>query len=210
MVPGVPRRVDEFELATPKAQAQAIPRLDHARFVDRRDLSVHAHQRFGAVDGFGAGDQFRRIDHVPRTPRVHHHLRFGQGAHQHAGTAGVVQVHMGGQYVAHPLRGDAARLQQRKQARHTMRGTRFDEGVLAVALDQIAAGQPAPLLEGVDAQNSMVQYFDWRDCRRRLRVHPRCSLHRRFPRRRLAPTTRQRCAVDRNDSKDSGVAALRG
>ena len=48
-----------------------------------------------AIHGAGTGPQQRRVDHVAGTAGMHHQLRVRQLRDQLAGTAGMIQMHVG-------------------------------------------------------------------------------------------------------------------
>jgi hypothetical protein len=85
-------RIDEFE--RPRAKLQSLPVLgDQHPLGGRRAIARRtARDRWLRVHLDGAGDQFRRVDHVRCAARVQHCLGVWQRLKQLAGAAGVIEV----------------------------------------------------------------------------------------------------------------------
>ena len=62
------------------------------RCIDRLNVAVHRARLLNAVNGLGALDQFRRINHVRRASWMHYAASVGQCLHQKARTARMVKM----------------------------------------------------------------------------------------------------------------------
>ena len=89
--------------------------------------------------------------------RMHDQLRLRQLFHQQAHAAGVIQMHVGGNHVAHLFSRVAPLLQQGQQPRHPRCRARFHEGQFTIPFDQIAGSQFRAHLQGVDATDAVAQ-----------------------------------------------------
>jgi hypothetical protein len=87
--------VDEFEHPAAERHRHAVGRGLHPLGIDADQLAIRAVHLGLAVDHECASVESARVDHVAGTAWVHQHARPGQGLHQGAGAAGMVQVHMG-------------------------------------------------------------------------------------------------------------------
>ena len=159
VVAGVARRVHAAQRAPAQVEDFAIGHAVQARFGNGHQRPVVAVVVL-PVDRAGAGLQPGRIDHVPRTVRMHGEGGVGQLAHQRPGAAGVVQVHVGGDHPVDVGRLQAVRLQRRQQARHALAGPGVDER-RAPALDhQVGGTEPRPHVSGVDGDDAVLGRHD--------------------------------------------------
>jgi len=124
------------------------------------ELAVAALHLLFAVDGQRAQPERLRVDHMAQAARVDQGLGLGQGLHQQADAAGMVQVDMGGNDPVHGVARQAQRVQRRQQARHGMVGAGVDEGGAAVLHHQIGGVEARALKAGVDGVDAVAEVFD--------------------------------------------------
>lgn len=150
------RRVDEFEQPAVEIEHETVVRFDHPRRVNRQDVAVHVGHRLFAIDGGGAGDQFRRVDHVACAARVHHQFGVREGAHHGARPARVIQVHVRQDDVAQRFRRDALLRQRRLHVTQRMAGAAIDQCRLIARTDEVDGRHAVADQVGVDGRNVVV------------------------------------------------------
>ena len=157
VVVGVAGGFDEMQFLAAQLKAIALVQCP-AAFRRRRfePAEEFTESRF-AIDGHGALLQSFGIDQVRQSLVVRGEGGLGAVGEQSAGTAGVVEVHVGGQDVTHLPGGEAEPCQDIQQPGHAVARAAVDEGQLITVTDEVTAGMAGAVQPGVDEPGMVVE-----------------------------------------------------
>ncbi len=155
MMTRVAGRVDEQQLALTELAVLAIVDDLDPLFVDRLDGAVEAAKRGLAVNRDGARDEPRRVDHVARAARMDQQRRLVEAPHHRAGAAGMVEVHVGRDYVSDLLRFDVEFGERRRDVGKRVGRAGLDQRGFAVGDEQVNRRDLRFDVAGVDAVDAV-------------------------------------------------------
>ena len=141
VVPGMSWRVDTQQLPPCQGNGQTICRFNHPRGFDRQDLTVKPSRRLDAIHRLRSGNEFGRIDHVPRTTRVND--QFGRRKRlDHCPCAtSMIKMYMGQQDIIDCLNTQTDILKSFNDRRQRMTGTAIDDSRSSVFDQQMNSRQ---------------------------------------------------------------------
>ena len=102
----------------------------------------------------------RRIDHVALATRMNDQGRARQLAHQRAGAAGMVEVHMRRDHELDGRARQAQRLERGQMARQREVGAGVDEGGAPAVDDEKRRVEARAMEAGVDGEDAVAEVFD--------------------------------------------------
>jgi translocation and assembly module TamA len=146
--------VHEAQLSVAHFQHIAILHGDHALLRNGDQLAVRGIEKCIPKHRACPCFKFGGIDHVPCAMRMHHQRGIGQFLHQPAGAAGVVEVHVGEDHIAHRFALPAAAFQHFQDTFHAVVGAGFNDGRHIPGFQQVTGRHFIAHLAAVDGQHA--------------------------------------------------------
>lgn len=150
MVLGVAPGVHRLEGARAEGEPRAVLDLDHPLGRYRHEAAVEPLELRVAVDLASARFELGRVDEVARGPGMGHETRARKGLEEGGRPAGVVEVRVGHDHVAHGLRGQTPLLHRREDEGSRLRRAGFDHRDLVALLAEENRGETRPHVHAVD------------------------------------------------------------
>mmetsp|Transcript_11370 Transcript_11370/g.22085 ORF Transcript_11370/g.22085 Transcript_11370/m.22085 type:complete len:294 (-) Transcript_11370:117-998(-) len=157
---GMARAVNQAQRPAAEVDDLFVMRGQRTLRRHRHQLAIAALHFLLAIDGPRAQPQGLGVDQMAQAARMHQRARAGQGLHDQAHAAGMIQVHMGRDHPVHRVARQPERIQRRQQARGSVVGAGVDEGGMAVLDHQIGRIEARALEAGVDGIDAVAEVVE--------------------------------------------------
>ena len=165
-------RVHAFERAAGQLESRAILRDGEALALDGQDFAVQLRIQLFAVHRARAGDELGGVDHVRRAARMHHAGGARQRAHERAGAAGMIEVHVREEQEVHRVGRELQLLERREYQRNGGVGPGIDDRRPAAGHHDVRGIHLRPNIFRVDGGDAVGECRQsWHDCIHGLRQH---------------------------------------